>query len=99
MCVVWCFSLYCVRVFFFLMVRRPPRSTRTDTLFPDTTLCRSALALVHGQCKRSFVGGQTARMIAAQRRWVRAGGHACRGLEPDLETLPTAVVEIGRAHV
>src|SRR3546814_17347076 len=23
------------------MIRRPPRSTRTDTLFPDTTLCRS----------------------------------------------------------
>src|SRR3546814_15155236 len=29
-------------VFFFLMLRRPPRSTRTDTLFPYTTLCRSA---------------------------------------------------------
>src|SRR3546814_16549925 len=28
-------------VFFFLMERRPPRSTRTDTLFPDTTLFRS----------------------------------------------------------
>src|SRR3546814_13042874 len=27
--------------FFFLMVRRPPRSTRTDTLFPYTTLFRS----------------------------------------------------------
>src|SRR3546814_15775149 len=27
--------------FFFLMRRRPPRSTRTDTLFPDTTLFRS----------------------------------------------------------
>src|SRR3546814_12652652 len=26
------------------MVRRPPRSTRTDTLFPYTTLCRSASA-------------------------------------------------------
>src|SRR3546814_3469552 len=26
------------------MIRRPPRSTRTDTLFPYTTLCRSALA-------------------------------------------------------
>src|SRR3546814_7212171 len=26
---------------FFLMIRRPPRSTRTDTLFPYTTLCRS----------------------------------------------------------
>src|SRR3546814_12628997 len=29
------------RVVFFLMIRRPPRSTRTDTLFPYTTLFRS----------------------------------------------------------
>src|SRR3546814_2711749 len=29
--------LFCV-----LMIRRPPRSTRPDTLFPYTTLCRSA---------------------------------------------------------
>src|SRR3546814_11294231 len=28
-------------IFFFLMIRRPPRSTRTDTLFPYTTLFRS----------------------------------------------------------
>src|SRR3546814_8096801 len=28
-------------VLFFLMIRRPPRSTRTDTLFPYTTLFRS----------------------------------------------------------
>src|SRR3546814_6402269 len=28
--------------FFFLMIRRPPRSTRTDTLFPYTTLFRSS---------------------------------------------------------
>src|SRR3546814_2948131 len=28
------------------MIRRPPRSTRTDTLFPYTTLFRSALAHV-----------------------------------------------------
>src|SRR3546814_18183967 len=28
-------------LFFFLMIRRPPRSTRTDTLFPYTTLFRS----------------------------------------------------------
>src|SRR3546814_11682630 len=26
---------------YFLMIRGPPRSTRTDTLFPYTTLCRS----------------------------------------------------------
>src|SRR3546814_993696 len=36
---LWCFL--CV-VVFFLMIRRPPRSTRTDTLFPYTTLFRSA---------------------------------------------------------
>src|SRR3546814_14019712 len=33
-------SIYFIR-FFFLMIRRPPRSTRTDTLFPYTTLFRS----------------------------------------------------------
>src|SRR3546814_566394 len=32
------FSLF---IFFFLIIRRPPRSTRTDTLFPYTTLFRS----------------------------------------------------------
>src|SRR3546814_5584930 len=30
-----------VSMCFFLMIRRPPRSTRTDTLFPYTTLFRS----------------------------------------------------------
>src|SRR3546814_20900424 len=33
---VWC------ALVLFLMIRRPPRSTRTDTLFPYTTLFRSA---------------------------------------------------------
>src|SRR3546814_18622229 len=37
------FSTY----FFFLMIRRPPRSTRTDTLFPYTTLFRSAFLETH----------------------------------------------------
>src|SRR3546814_3044758 len=31
----------CTYFFFLLMIRRPPRSTRTDTLFPYTTLFRS----------------------------------------------------------
>src|SRR3546814_7749814 len=31
-------------IMFFLMIRRPPRSTRTDTLFPYTTLFRSFIA-------------------------------------------------------
>src|SRR3546814_1313442 len=40
-------------IFFFLMIRRPPRSTRTDTLFPYTTLFRSSLPgrrKVHCHC-------------------------------------------------
>src|SRR3546814_5313851 len=37
------FSTRSICLFFFLlMIRRPPRSTRTDTLFPYTTLFRSA---------------------------------------------------------
>src|SRR3546814_11805845 len=34
-------SCFVFLLFFFLMIRRPPRSTRTDTLFPYTTLFRS----------------------------------------------------------
>src|SRR3546814_4684050 len=34
----------CDMFLFFLMIRRPPRSTRTDTLFPYTTLFRSVFA-------------------------------------------------------
>src|SRR3546814_15038002 len=34
--------LLCVRSCCFIMIRRPPRSTRTDTLFPYTTLFRSS---------------------------------------------------------
>src|SRR3546814_10263608 len=35
------FCVICCLFVFFLMIRRPPRSTRTDTLFPYTTLFRS----------------------------------------------------------
>src|SRR3546814_12625436 len=43
-CSLLCLALFhsgSLLVFFFLMIRRPPRSTRTDTLFPYTTLFRS----------------------------------------------------------
>src|SRR3546814_14790522 len=36
-------------LFFFLMIRRPPRSTRTDTLFPYTTLFRSTIEWAAGE--------------------------------------------------
>src|SRR3546814_19962867 len=32
------------------MIRRPPRSTRTDTLFPYTTLFRSHREIEAGEC-------------------------------------------------
>src|SRR3546814_7215885 len=35
------------------MIRRPPRSTRTDTLFPDTTLFRSLVAVVEVKMRKS----------------------------------------------
>src|SRR3546814_2291780 len=38
-------DLFCV---FFLMIRPPPRSTRTDTLFPYTTLFRSSGQVARG---------------------------------------------------
>src|SRR3546814_17577473 len=41
------------------MIRRPPRSTRTDTLFPYTTLCRSQPPEV-AACERA----RTARRVA-----------------------------------
>src|SRR3546814_8958645 len=37
------------------MIRRPPRSTRTDTLFPYTTLFRSLLAKVNCDIEQEVV--------------------------------------------
>src|SRR3546814_14805534 len=45
---------YCFIIF--LMIRRPPRSTRTDTLFPYTTLFRSS----PGNEQREFWGSAAA---------------------------------------
>src|SRR3546814_17585260 len=41
----YCLFLSLFLVVVFLMIRRPPRSTRTDTLFPYTTLFRSDVAV------------------------------------------------------
>src|SRR3546814_10319716 len=38
------------------MIRRPPRSTRTDTLFPYTTLFRSAALRLSDLCQESHAG-------------------------------------------
>src|SRR3546814_11395147 len=41
---------------FFLSIRRPPRSTRTDTLFPYTTLFRSRAAVAQAGHLDRFIG-------------------------------------------
>src|SRR3546814_20001046 len=43
---------------FYVMIRRPPRSTRTDTLFPYTTLFRSTrvIATMQENCRASAWG-------------------------------------------
>src|SRR3546814_20108950 len=50
---------------FFLMIRRPPRSTRTDTLFPYTTLFRS---LCRGESRRATADDDDRARIDARAR-------------------------------
>src|SRR3546814_3087322 len=53
------------------MIRRPPRSTRTDTLFPYTTLCRS-------EGDRIMTGNLTDLTVAAIRDGFRKGEFTAR---------------------
>src|SRR3546814_6632976 len=76
-------------LFFFLMIRRPPRSTRTDTLFPYTTLFRSGFGgifslLRHGPKAASGggefapdCGGMAAQKRLANRRSAPKGSAPC----------------------
>src|SRR3546814_2613523 len=68
----------CVSVFFFLMIRRPPRSTLTDTLFPYTTLFRSPGELdARQRADRKDAGVRAGRLgrqrTAADERLERGG--------------------------
>src|SRR3546814_16574131 len=49
---------FVIFLFFCLMIRRPPRSTRTDTLFPYTTLFRSVGRLCGGQGAHGALHGR-----------------------------------------
>src|SRR3546814_12061640 len=62
-------------VFFFLMIRRPPRSTRTDTLFPYTTLFRSK-AMKRFYTEAAAVPQDEGFGIALDGRPVRTPGRA-----------------------
>src|SRR3546814_13447807 len=61
-----------------LMIRLPPRSTRTDTLFPYTTLFRSRRAGNHGQPEDRTAGRRRAHVLAVLLADHRAGRTVAR---------------------
>src|SRR3546814_1496945 len=79
------------------MIRRPPRSTRTDTLFPYTTLFRSAIG--------SSVFSGTAHSLRSLCRSIGTGEASTINAlapfanQPSNLTCVTLRHEIGRAHV
>src|SRR3546814_17579264 len=97
---------YFLILFFFLMIRRPPRSTRTDTLFPYTTLFRSRTRQPRRPEGRRPPGVLCLRGHpddgAVFRRAAAAGpGRRQAARQPDLSCHPVhdGPAEIGRAHV
>src|SRR3546814_12119723 len=67
---IYLFSSVCLMLLFFLMRRRPPRLTRTDTLFPYTTLFRSSSRHAPQCSQRS----RAARSVVARAPCLRAPG-------------------------
>src|SRR3546814_9078636 len=72
---------------FFLMIRRPPRSTRTDTLFPYTTLFRSV-------CEPRSV---QSRCLPVRRQRCRVLGGYGNQIEQSADDLVAGVV-VGFRH-
>src|SRR3546814_4247951 len=88
--------------FFFLWIRRPPRSTRTDTLFPYTTLFRSRDRIVEQRRARRRVGHAQARVVDLVRGVIGAQPRLSLGMadQRDAERLGDAFggdVVMGRA--
>src|SRR3546814_11491110 len=74
--------------FFFLMIRRPPRATRTDTLFPYTTLFRSELirnlvcAVATCAVILATLGGAVAADVIAERQEaMKSAGGAIKAIK------------------
>src|SRR3546814_20359641 len=100
---------------FFLMIRRPPRSTRTDTLFPYTPLFRALAGDEHRRAQRRGARIDGKRTFRAQRHAERADRSlraVADAAEEDVAGIGIAGhaarvraggdagrVEIGRAHV
>src|SRR3546814_17240508 len=100
-------------IFFLLMIRRPPRSTRTDTLFPYTTLVRSRVQDPYClRCQPQVMGAaldllrQAATTLAVEANGVSdnplifpEADEALSGGNFHAEPVAFAADKIGRAHV
>src|SRR3546814_18026404 len=98
-------------IFFFLMIRLPPRSNRTDTLFPYTTLFRSHFTVSY-KINPGMEPAKPTDTAKAVAQWQMLHdlylelGHEVELIDP-LEGFPDMVytanggfvIEIGRAHV
>src|SRR3546814_15972709 len=76
------------------MIRRPPRSTRTDTLFPDTALFRSGLTVSALQeLRRSLGENANYAVVKNTLAKIAASEVGIEGFD-DLLTGPTAIAFI-----
>src|SRR3546814_2351722 len=70
------------------MIRRPPKSTRTDTLFPYTTLFRSRLGRL-GQAEHA--GGHE---VVSQHVPRHPAGHVAHGVLDERQPVPHELLDI-----
>src|SRR3546814_8687424 len=93
-------SRRCDYIIFFLMIRRPPRSTRTDTLFPYTTLFRSPIYAVPKLLKKHGLKVQDIGL------WELNEAFACQalycrdqlGIDPELFNVNGGSISIGHPY-
>src|SRR3546814_1938852 len=70
------------------MIRRPPRSTRTDTLFPYTTLFRSLPSVTIERLRETFQAIDTDRSGTISVEEMRDALTHCQGVDAvDVETI------------
>src|SRR3546814_14357925 len=92
-------------MFFFYMIRRPPISTRTDTLFPYTTLFRSHFIEQQGAAVRGAEkalaprrrAGEGALLVAEQQRLEHRLGQR-RAIDRDEGAVAAARAQMDRAR-
>src|SRR3546814_13848681 len=94
--IVFCYVVVCVYIYlvFFILIRRPPRSTRTATLFPYTTLFRS-----RGWTRARISGSERISPLRAANLQGKFEGAHHFLIQHNARDVAEADKQIGRAHV